>query len=454
MYQYQNYPPGTPTGQYPQSQYPPQAQTYYQQSQRIPNQPPPAKRQKGNPIVTHYPPPPGYVPPTNPQLALNTWQSANNQPQFSHQFQPGYHQNARSPTTLQGFTPNYPQVNNWAQPQHQQHQVQHHAPLAQSFTQHSVQQYNAQYPVQNGASPSQYGPPGLYPSSQMPGQLQAPPYGGQAFQKPRLPSAPFIQTQLHSPQNHSPIFPPFSQSAPQTRAPSISISAPTESVHGADNGDDDEPPAHEFDETDYTREASFARDQDGLVAELSLGIIGESCFHIYIVYLANSKTVYIPPRSVKTALASTFKEAEFDQVTPSVREGESESISRYFVNSELYQVKSNVKQYPNWENMKSNMIFREFPSMEVASWTSLSELKSTRDRPDEVVELEESSIPNDTIDYKASVSDHVNVLNKNGRMSHWEYQQISTMMKQWILLQGTMMMKRRTVYRQQQIYQY
>ncbi|KAJ9627687.1 hypothetical protein H2203_002899 [Taxawa tesnikishii (nom. ined.)] len=91
----------------------PPYQGAYQQTQQQPtsNGPPPAKRQKSAPVITRYPPPPGYVPPANAQLPsqVPVYQAAPyTAPQpYGH---PGY---AQTPNPAPGY-PGYPPQQGWS----------------------------------------------------------------------------------------------------------------------------------------------------------------------------------------------------------------------------------------------------------------------------------------------------------------------------------------------------
>lgn len=218
--------------------------------------PPPAKRQRGNPVITRYPPPPGYVPPIA-QASQQGWQPNGQGPAYPG---PNYYQSPQQ--HYQGYPqgpPVYP-----AQPNYGYHQAALPAnpgpngydyqgpPSAsshwqQSYNYASPQEYGAQYWTP-GSTPQYtgYGHQEQFPSH---GQYNAPQTGpAQDFVKPRLPSASSWSSQQHS------------------------LSA-THSVTEESAAVDHEPPAHEFDETDYSREGSFAKDQEGFCDEFSIGII-------------------------------------------------------------------------------------------------------------------------------------------------------------------------------------
>ncbi|KAK4544454.1 hypothetical protein LTR36_004345 [Oleoguttula mirabilis] len=301
----------------------PQYQHAHTQSQ---SGPPPAKKAKGNPIITRYAPPPGYRGPAQPQPPLQQpgWQPP---PQPYGYGQPGYQP--------------YPQPP-YAAPQ--------------SYQQLQWPGYQQQaYPPTPGYAPPQgyYPPPNpVYPAPQPGWQnpasapVSAPP---QAWQ----PAAAFQQNIRRQ------------NSAPFPHARNVSIGP----VDG--NGDPfppQDPSAAGNDdlEDDFDGECYFARHPDEINPALSLGLI--------------EWQAALP---TKMALPSTFAEAELEALAPrKPRPSDEESISEYFVQEKREEVLLSVRQMEAWEEVKNDLIFRELPRVcsEILSMYGL--LERYRDRPD------------------------------------------------------------------------
>lgn len=204
-------------------------------------QPPPTKKHKGNPVVTYYPPPPGYAPPLPNAAPPTGWPTQ---------------------AYATGAYP-YPQ---------------------QQYYQYPYNQGPHQYPVY----PPQAGHPSLVPYPSQPTQYPPAAYGyDQTIAYPAASAngagygVSSVTAPLELQSNTSFVSFLGPQSAQQPSIPSISISrhpSVSRSVTAKSVDGDREAPSHEFDEDDYTREASYTKGDDHPPPTLTLGVISELVF--------------------------------------------------------------------------------------------------------------------------------------------------------------------------------
>lgn len=203
-------------------------------------------------------------------------------------------------------------------------------------------------------------PPGYVPPVQ---QLPTPPYGqspvwsGQSYTQPTyLPnqqtgySTP--QTYAQAPPSHLPGYHDYAphvawQAPAQAMVPDRRYSVPTVPTSDLDgNGDllspqdlnvNDNALEHEFDEECY-----YARHPEQIIASLSLGIIEHKA-----------------PLPSRSALPCTFREAELEALAPrAVSAPHREGVSALCVDEEALL---SVRQTDAWHDLKSSIIFKEFP---------------------------------------------------------------------------------------------
>lgn len=141
----------------------------------------------------------------------------------------------------------------------------------------------------------------------------------------------------------------------------MSFSAPAESV----TGEDDDEPSNGLDESNFAREASFAKEADAIQPEFSLGII-----------------VYYPARSIKTCLPSTFEEGQAQMHDAIPRDGEVQSVSRYFNQAQSANFSLHVRETEGWQHVKDDIIFHVFAPTAEADYTALTSVKQDRYRAD------------------------------------------------------------------------
>ncbi|KAF2764968.1 hypothetical protein EJ03DRAFT_221517 [Teratosphaeria nubilosa] len=281
--------------------------------------PPPAKRPKGNPIITKYPPPPGYRRPSQP-------------PAWTPPVQLPY-----------GFQPNY---QTYGQPAHQQ-------PQWSGFQQPT----NAPIAYPPAAQPYYPNPSTAYTAPQ-------PAWPSQGFAHTGLPpwQQPSAQHGIpNTKRRHS-----------SARPQSTRKSSMTDALDG--NGDPLSPPKpgsgcesyqnaleHEFDDECY-----YSRHPDEIEPTLSLGLIE---WHSAL--------------PTKLALPATFQEAELEALAPrKPRPANEESISGYFTSDKAHEALLSVRQTEHWKEICDDVIYREFAIRTPHTLTIWELIEKYRDRSD------------------------------------------------------------------------
>ncbi|KAF2102874.1 hypothetical protein NA57DRAFT_52420 [Rhizodiscina lignyota] len=399
-------------------QYPQQQQPYAQQSQYgqqapfqggyqqagPPHQPPPrhnsyppAKRQKGNPVITRYPPPPGYRPPPPGQP-------------FQHQT-PGYQQGYQQPQAYppQSAPPTYQHPQSWQgqgpqaayQPQQSYQQppnYQHPQGYQQNYpTQQGPQAYPPQQPYapQQGyqqQSPQGYqqqgyqqpAPPHNYQQSQAPPdayQQPPPQWQGSPQQQPSYPASDHSQyggQQFHTPPRrdsfnrsgrnsatptHSMQPPPASQSTHRPSSAMSMSSDPEQTKPGAANTND--PLNLGAEEWEFDGDgALWPKTTDTIDPALSIGII-----------------IWHPATQVTRALASGSEEAAAYFAKPQPKAfGNAESVSKYFTAVNAHAAYLNIRETEHWKIIKDDPVFVEFP--DEYELVAMEEVIKVRNRPD------------------------------------------------------------------------
>ncbi|KAF2229668.1 hypothetical protein EV356DRAFT_537049 [Viridothelium virens] len=361
-----------PPYQYPQQPYQQQYNQGYQHGLPSQGGPPnhgygPPQKKKGHPEITRYPPPPGYRGPAAqggpPQYPGPQGYAQSYPPQSGY----GPPQNGYPPPSGYQQAPSYPHQGsppqNWHQPQHYPAQQGYQYPSQQGYEQSGYQQPH--YP----------GPQGYQgqPSYQDPNHQwqQQPPYPG--------PTPPY-DPNFPPPQNgYNPQQPPYqgpNQSSYQQTGPTPPQSATTngESKY-SQNGFGSQSRAMSVTEDagwdyDYYGEP-WAKDPDTIDPNLSIGII-----------------VWHPANRTSCALPSTFAEAE-KEMAEAVKKPDNkkrrldeqiqESVSKYFVGEDAEEALLNIRQTSEWQIVKDELIFVEFPTS--CDLIPLHEVKARRDRP-------------------------------------------------------------------------
>lgn len=330
-------------------------------------------KKKGNPIITRYPPPPGYRGPAQPHNPFRAQQY------FGH-----------SPTAFSG--PGY------QTPAH--NHVYHPQPFPQPpYTQSPTSYWHQQSPLHQ-RPPQTYPPPTAFRShSSFPAAGSSASYHQHNYnQAPSRPpnsiSADRIANYVQSPsQGGAPSFgPPVNvtqySSFPmpglsQSSNPSTVASATEKSqlFLGWDDWDFD------FDG------AIWPKNNEPVDPSLSLGVI-----------------IWHPAKQVTRALPATFAEAEEQALMPATeRLGNGESVSMYFTTENSHEAFLDVRQTDDWDLIKADPIFVEFPdaAANARNLVSLELCISQAERPDvsnmETARDDDEEMPDATY----SVMDHL-----------------------------------------------
>lgn len=119
-------------------------------------------------------------------------------------------------------------------------------------------------------------------------------------------------------------------------------------------------------EEDFDAECYFYRHPDEINPDLSLGFIE-----------------WHPPQPMKIPPPTTFYEAELEALAPrSVKPGEEECLSAYYTQDKREEALLSIRQTAEWDQIKEDLIYREFPRV-CDEIVSLYELYTKwRDRPD------------------------------------------------------------------------
>ncbi|CAO2654854.1 Nn.00g115870.m01.CDS01 [Neocucurbitaria sp. VM-36] len=356
--------------------------------QRPPDNRPPKK--KGNPIITRYPPPPGYRGPAQPQGPFG----ANQYPTQYQPPQPGYSQAPLVP-------PTYPQHGYTAFPANQGYPPPGYGqPQAPNHSQPSYPQgQNYQWP-QQGYPPNQgYSQPQMHSAVQgyPPPQTQSN-YPGYSPQP--APTGPnqqhFSQPQTWSSQAEPPPYPPNTQynshGGPPVNAPPITdpnatptpavaplatsqnappANQPTSAV--SENESSDKPQLFlAWDDWDFDFDgAIWPKSNEPVDPNLSLGVI-----------------IWHPAKQMTRALPSTFAEAEEQTLRPTPEKLDNgESVSMYFMAENSHEAFLDVRQTDEWEQIRDDPIFVVFTDEEMHhNLVSLEDCIAQRDRSDQLPE--------------------------------------------------------------------
>ncbi|KAF1955769.1 hypothetical protein CC80DRAFT_414098 [Byssothecium circinans] len=386
---YSQYPPGQPP-------LPPGAPP------RPPESRPPKK--KGNPIITRYPPPPGYRGPAQPQGPYGTQQY----PQQYQQPQPPYaqvppvhqpytNQGYQAPPAAQGYPPQiYPPQNNPQQPSYPQPSY----PPASTY----------QWPQQGHVPQPSYTQPPIFPGSQgyappqgtyqsYPGQHAPVDPGQQAWTQPQgweqsmAPTTYPPVSQYNSfsgpPANAQPGHDPNALPTPTSAHPAASQSAPSISQpqSAASEKTNGEKPQLflAWDDWDFDFDgAIWPKANEPVDPDFSLGVI-----------------IWRPAKQVTRALPSNFAQAEEQALKPPAeRLGNGESVSIYFTHENSHEAFLDVRQTDEWYKIRKDPVFVVFTDEEMSrNLVPIEECIALRDRPDEPVEEiedEDEDMPDST----------------------------------------------------------
>ncbi|KAH7398402.1 hypothetical protein BKA66DRAFT_407481, partial [Pyrenochaeta sp. MPI-SDFR-AT-0127] len=347
-------------------------------------------KKKGNPIITRYPPPPGYRGPAQPQAPFGT-------NQFSNQYQPPQsvypqavptppsypQQGYGAPSTHQGYPPTgygqqqppqppptYPQGQNYQWPQQSYQQNPGYSQQPHNFS--SGQEYAPSqppggypgYPPQTTpAEPNQqtYGrPPGwppqsgqiLYPLNSQHNSSSGPPMHSQSMSDPNATPTPATANLVASQPPQPPNQPPSTVSENNSNLkPQLFLA---------------------WDDWDFDFDgAIWPKSNEPVDPNLSLGVI-----------------IWHPAKQMTRALPSTFAEAEEQSMKPTPEKLENgESVSMYFMAENSHEAFLDVRQTDEWERIQDDPVFVVFTDEETQhKLVSLEDCIAQRDRLEEPTE--------------------------------------------------------------------
>jgi hypothetical protein len=337
-----------------------------------PNRPPPKK--KGNPIITRYPPPPGYRGPAQPQprYGTNSFQGQNHS-NTPHQYPPPF---SGPPSSYQNLTYSAPQSYPPSQGfPHQGRDPAHSFSPNQSFPQQTYQHTQQSYtPAQAYSQPlGHHSDPGYthpstvyngypsYPSTvdshhvqQSSNEVWEQSNGAQYAAAGRIQPLP----------TRDPDPTPVSISALATNSNIVPTSAHPNSV----DTDGEKPQLFlAWDDWDFDFDgAIWPKSNEPVDPNLSLGVI-----------------LWRPAKQVTRALASTYDDAEEQALKPPPEKlGNGESVSIYFTCENSHEAYLDVRQTDEWYRIRKDPIFVVFPRPEDMDLIPIEECLDKRDRPD------------------------------------------------------------------------
>lgn len=346
-------------------------------------------KKKGNPIITRYPPPPGYRGPAQPQGPFHAHHQSAAQYQtppqsgfpqvppaqtaypgqsYSAAPRPAYPPASYGPPQPSGYPPSFPQGQNyqWPQQPYPPNQGPLHAPAHPA-----TQGYRtSQAPYQPHPSHTATVDPSRQAYSQASGWPQAqsqsayPPqsqYNG--YSGPDTNDQPMVDSNPNpTPVNAHLASAPQATSIPSSSAP-------------PNNGADRKPDLYlAWDDWDFDFDgAIWPKSNEPVDPNLSLGVI-----------------IWHPAKQVTRALPATFEEAEDQSLKPTPeRLGNGESVSIYFTADNSHEAFLDVRQTDDWEFVKGDPAFVIFADDEMQSnLVPIEDCIAQRDRTDDSREWE------------------------------------------------------------------
>ncbi|KAF2009940.1 hypothetical protein BU24DRAFT_67808 [Aaosphaeria arxii CBS 175.79] len=356
-------------------------------------------KKKGNPVITKYPPPPGYRGPNQPQRSYGS----RHQNQFQQPQQSYGHINGTPPLPpppghpYQGYPPSnhisgpsYHSQSSGPQQNYSQHSAypQSVAPQVQSH-QNSQQGYPTQgyphgysYQGSQGYSPSQNGYSGYAHQSG-----SQPPYGAhQNWNNNNQVSygqGPHDQFNAYGNQA-APAKRKDSQTATTlvTSQPNTSHSSPVQAQPTSGSNEENEKPQLylAWDDWDFDFDgAIWPKSNEPVDPSLSLGVI-----------------IWRPAKQVTRALPATFEEAEEQALKPPAEKLDNgESVSIYFTIENSHEAFLNIRQTDYWNEIKDDPVFVVFPDSKDMKLITVDACIAQCDRMDEA--LDEGTSGNDEI---------------------------------------------------------
>ncbi|KAF2855678.1 hypothetical protein T440DRAFT_160419 [Plenodomus tracheiphilus IPT5] len=339
-------------------------------------------KKKGNPVITRYPPPPGYRGPAQPQgpFGANTYHGQYPPPQ------PGFASGPQVP-------PSYPpQGYNTAPAPHGFQAQGYGAPQAPNYPQPAYPPLQGhQWPQPGYASSSGYsqppGPPAAqgwaqpqtsysgYPPQPAPTNPNQQAYG-QTGGWPSYNGAPKVPSHHSHIPAQGPIAPTIDPQATPTPATVHMATSRAASVSNqsnsalSQNSPSEKPQIYlGWDDWDFDFDgAIWPKSNEPVDPALSLGVI-----------------IWHPAKQMTRALPSTFEEAE-NQALDVAPEGldNGDSVSMYFTAENSHEAFLDVRQTDGWETIRDDPVFVVFTDEEMENnVVSIEDCIAQRDRPDE-----------------------------------------------------------------------
>lgn len=347
-------------------------------------------KKKGNPIITRYPPPPGYRGPAQPQGPFGTAQYQTPQqgyPQASST--PGPFANQSFPPQPFGPTQGYAPQQPYSQPGYQWSQQNH--PSQPPATKPSHFPHVSPHPQKQAGHPQ-------YPNQPPPINTNQSAWpNAQGWQQPGSATYPSTNSFGASSANgqpssdHNPYPTPLSAN-PKSALPTP-ISAQPQSTTGEMTPGEKPPLFLGWDDWEFDYDgAIWPKANEPVDPNLSLGVI-----------------TWRPAKQVTRALPATFEEAEEQSLRPPPEKlGNGESVSLYFTTENSYEAFLDVRKTDEWYDIKDDPVFVVFNDEEMKkNLIPIQNCLALRDRPDEPVEDMVEKQDEDMHDSTWSVMDHL-----------------------------------------------
>ncbi|PVI03523.1 hypothetical protein DM02DRAFT_520497, partial [Periconia macrospinosa] len=337
-------------------------------------------KKKGNPIITRYPPPPGYRGPAQPQGAFGAQQHPTQYQHGQLSYQQGllgnsaYPNHGYQPPTSQGHSvpvyghvqstpqsaypsPGYHQASSYSLPQQPQQGYSQHPnyPGSQNYasSQRAYPDRAVQAPT---ANQNQLSWPQPHPSTNYPKHHSISLTNSLSSTRPIPdPDATPIPTPVH---------PTTSRKVPLVLPPKSTVTEESPKKKTL--------PFSPCDDWDFEFDgAIWPKANEPVDPDLSLGVI-----------------IWRPAKQVTRALPSNFADAE-EQVLkpPPERLGNGESVSIYFTAENSHEAFLNVRQTDEWYKICKDPVFVVFTDEDMArNLVPIEDCIALRDRPDEPLE--------------------------------------------------------------------
>lgn len=355
------------------------------------------QRKKGNPVITRYPPPPGYRGPAQPQGPL-----------VANQFS-GRHQAPRpgNPHGIHAFSSYHPQGHNATPVTHGYQGQGYGAQLSQAYTPAQTHQW----PPHPGFLPRQGypQPPNALSAQAQPPQNVLQQVYGQPGQWPsqnrqsRLPSQDHRVSPRHvSTPSQDTNTTPTPATAQMATSRAASISNQSSSTTNQNNTGEKPPIFLGSDDWDFEFDgAIWPKSNEAVDPALSLGVI-----------------IWHPAKQVTRALPSTFAEAEAQALEPAPEGlGNGESVSMYFTTENSHEAFLDVRQTDDWSSIQDDPVFFVFTDEQMqGNVMSIEDCVAQRDRPDESSENKDQNEDHEMHDASWDIMRNLNqaLMSKDG----------------------------------------